>query len=102
MIDTSPDSSVGIATDYRLHGLGSNPGRAQRFHLLHYVQTGSGAHPLSYPTCTTGCLLSVKLPTCAADYSPPPSAEVETSGVIPPLTGNCDSENYFTVYSYSM
>ena len=42
------DSSVGIATDYGLEGLGSNPGGDDIFCPL---QTGLGTHPTS---CTTG------------------------------------------------
>jgi hypothetical protein len=42
----SRDSSVGIATDYRLDGRGLIPGRGNS--LFHGVQTDSGAHPASY------------------------------------------------------
>jgi hypothetical protein len=44
----SRDSSVGIATGYGLDGPGFD------FSLLHSVQTGSGAHPASYPIGTGG------------------------------------------------
>jgi hypothetical protein len=47
------DSSVGIATRYGLGGPGSIPA-VQDFSLLHSVQTGSGAHPASYPMGTGG------------------------------------------------
>jgi hypothetical protein len=53
----SPDSSVGIATD---HGLDDRmigvriPVWAGNFSLRHRVQTGSGAHPASYPMGTGG------------------------------------------------
>jgi hypothetical protein len=47
-------SSVGTATDYGLDDRGSNPAEAGNFSLRHHVQTGSGAHPASYPMCTGG------------------------------------------------
>jgi hypothetical protein len=50
----SRDSSVGIATDYRLDDRGSIPGGAGNFFLRHRVQSGSGAHPTSYPMGTGG------------------------------------------------
>jgi hypothetical protein len=48
------DSSVGIATGYRLGGRGYSPDRGSDFSLLHSVQTNSGAHPASYPMGTGG------------------------------------------------
>jgi hypothetical protein len=52
----SRDSSVGIATGYGLddHGVGVRVPVNQEFSLLHVVQTGSGAHPASYPMSTVG------------------------------------------------
>jgi hypothetical protein len=41
----SLDSSVGIATGYRLEGPASIPGRDKKFSLLQKVQTGSRTHP---------------------------------------------------------
>jgi len=41
-ITCGPGSSVGIATDYGLHGPGSNPGEDE---ISPPVQTGPGAHP---------------------------------------------------------
>jgi hypothetical protein len=46
----SRDSSVDIGTGYGLDGRGSIPGRGKSF--LHSVQTGSEAHPASYPMGT--------------------------------------------------
>jgi hypothetical protein len=46
-------SSVGIATSYGLDGRSSIPGKGD-FSLLNSVQTGSGAHPTSYPVGTGG------------------------------------------------
>jgi hypothetical protein len=48
-------SKAGIATGYGLDGWGWIPGRGKRFYLLYSVQTGSGAHPASYPRGTEGC-----------------------------------------------
>ena len=51
-----PGSSVGIATDWGLDGLGSNPGGDEIFPP---VQTGPGAHPVSC-TWRTGSFPGVK------------------------------------------
>jgi hypothetical protein len=64
-------SSVGIATGYGLDcrwGLGT---------FRHSVQTGSGAHPTSYPMGTGAISLGIKRPGREADHSPPSSAEVK-------------------------
>jgi hypothetical protein len=53
----SRDSSVGIALGYGLDDRGSRvrfPERAGNFSLHHRVQTGSGAHPASYPMGNRG------------------------------------------------
>jgi hypothetical protein len=53
----SRDSSVGIALGYELDDRGSRvrfPAGAGNFSLHHRVQTGSVAHPASYPTATRG------------------------------------------------
>jgi hypothetical protein len=58
----SQDSSVGIATGYRLEDGGVKvqvPVR-QEFSLLHAVQTGSGVHPTSYTMGTGGSFLRGK------------------------------------------
>jgi hypothetical protein len=57
VIVKSRDSSVGIALGYRLDDRGSRvrfPVGAGNFSLHHRVQTGSGAHPASYPMGTGG------------------------------------------------
>jgi hypothetical protein len=54
------------------------------FSLLHSVQTGSGAHPASYPMGSGALSVGVKLPGSEADHSSP-SAEVKNGGAIPPL-----------------
>jgi hypothetical protein len=48
-VDLGPDSSVGIATGYRLDSPGINPGGGARFSAP--VQTGPGVHPAF---CTMG------------------------------------------------
>jgi hypothetical protein len=53
----SRDSSVRIALGYGLDDRGSRvrfPEGAGNFSLNHRVQTGSGAHPASYPMVTRG------------------------------------------------
>jgi hypothetical protein len=49
----------------------------QEFSLLHVVQTGSGAHPASYPMGTGGSFPGVKRQGREADHSPSTSAEVK-------------------------
>jgi hypothetical protein len=53
-LDMSRDSSVSIATGYRLDYRGSIPGGGWEFSLRHRVQTGSGPHTASYPMGTRG------------------------------------------------
>jgi hypothetical protein len=56
-IGKSRDSSVGMATDNELDDriVGVRiPAEGVNFSLRHCVQTGSGAHPASYPTGTGG------------------------------------------------
>jgi hypothetical protein len=53
----SRDSSVGIVTGYGLDNrmIGVRlPEEAGNFSLRHHYQTGSGAHPASYPMGTGG------------------------------------------------
>jgi hypothetical protein len=54
------DSSVGVATDYRLEDRGSIPCRDLRFPLPHSVQRGSGANTASYPKVTGASSHGVK------------------------------------------
>jgi len=60
------DNAVGIATRYGLDGPGLNPG-AGRFSAP--VQTGPGAHPVSY-TVGTGSFLGVKRSRRGVDHPP--------------------------------
>jgi hypothetical protein len=54
----SRDSSVGIATGYRLDGPGSIPS-SNNFSVLS-VQSRTGAHPASYPVATAGSFFGCK------------------------------------------
>jgi hypothetical protein len=47
-LQESRNSSVGIATDYRLNGRVGFPEKATDHFLLQGGHTGSGAHPASY------------------------------------------------------
>jgi hypothetical protein len=51
--------------------------RLQDFSILHGIQTGSGAHPTSYPMGTRGSFPRVKWQGHEADHSFPFSAEVK-------------------------
>jgi hypothetical protein len=76
----SHDRSVGIALGYGLDDRGSRvrfPAKAGNFSLHHRVQTGSGAHPASYPMGSRGSFPGVKRPGSEADNSPPSSSEVK-------------------------
>jgi hypothetical protein len=68
----SRDSSVGIATGYRLDGRV----RDKRFSLLHNIETSSGAHPATYPMVSGVLTSGVKQPGHEADHSPPWGAKV--------------------------
>jgi hypothetical protein len=59
---------------------GSSPGRGWEFFSLHHrVQTGSGAHPTSYPVSTRGSFLEVKRPGREADHSSTSSAALKNA-----------------------
>jgi hypothetical protein len=66
------DSSVGIATCYRLDG----PGFESHWGVRYYapIQTGPGAHPASY---TLGLYWGAQRPGRSADHPPPSSDEVK-------------------------
>jgi hypothetical protein len=66
----------------------SSPGRGKNFFLstiLHSTQTGSEAHPASYPVDTGGDSPGVKRPGRETDHLSPSSAEVKNGGAIPLL-----------------
>jgi hypothetical protein len=59
-------------SDYGLDDRGSIPDRAEAFSFIPCVQTGSGAHPASYPVGTGGPFPGGKArPGRDADHSPP-------------------------------
>jgi hypothetical protein len=65
-------------SDYGLDDRVSIPRGAGNFSSTLCVQTGSGAHPASYPMGTGGTLPGGKAwPRRDADHSPPSSAEVK-------------------------
>jgi hypothetical protein len=66
---TVRDSSVGIESDYGLDGRGFILGRSKRFSLLHSVQTGSEAHPSSYPMGTGAFSPGIKWRRPEADHT---------------------------------
>jgi hypothetical protein len=74
-------SSVSIVSNYELddRAIGvRSPAGAKDFSCNLCVQTGSGAHPVSYKMGTGGQFPGSKArPGCDADHSPPSSAEVE-------------------------
>jgi hypothetical protein len=53
-------SVVGIETGWTTEGSVFKSGWGQTFSLLHIVQTGSGAHPASYPMGTGDSFLAGK------------------------------------------
>jgi hypothetical protein len=80
--------SVKIYNDYKLCYFsdetgwlvgGSSPAGAGNFSPHPHVQTGSGAHPASYPVGIRGSFPGDKVPGCEADYSPPSSSEVKNA-----------------------
>jgi hypothetical protein len=71
---------VKIALGYGLDDRGSRvrfPAGAGNVSLHHRVQSGSGAHPASYPMGTRALSVVVKRLEREADHSPPSSAEVK-------------------------
>jgi hypothetical protein len=75
----SRDSSVSIVSGYGLDDRGSIPGGGKEdFSSSFCVQTGSRAHPASWPMGTGGLFLGGKAwQGRDAGHSPPSSAEVE-------------------------
>ena len=68
------ESSVGIATRYRIDGPGIESLWGARFFVS--VQTGPGAHPVSY-TMGTGSFLGVKRPGRGVDHPPTSITEIK-------------------------
>jgi hypothetical protein len=77
MMELNRDSSVGIATGYRLDGRGVGV----------RVPVGPTQPPIQW---VLGALSpGVKRPVCVADHSPPSDAEVKNDGSMPPLPRKC-------------
>jgi hypothetical protein len=81
----SPDSSVGIATGYRLGGRGSIPDRGQIF--LFSTASKPAIGPTQPPTQYAAGDPSpeIKRPGREAEHPPQSSVEVKNGGAIPPL-----------------
>jgi hypothetical protein len=62
------------------------PTGARDLSPLHSVQSGAEAHPASYPMGTGCSIPEDKASGREANYSPPSSAQVKDSVVVPPLT----------------
>jgi hypothetical protein len=81
---TKKHKGAGIAQSvYRLATVWTTEGSefkswyGQEFSLVHVVQTGSGAHPVSYPMSPGGSFPEEKRQGREADHSPPTSVEVK-------------------------
>jgi hypothetical protein len=75
---------VGIATGYGLDVRDSIPCRDKIFFRPYSVETGSEAHPASYPMFT-GAFFTEGQVTRALSSPLTSSAEVENCGALPPL-----------------
>jgi hypothetical protein len=80
---TNVTSAVGIAASYGLDNqrIGVRVPVGQEFSLLYAVQTGSGAHPASYPMGKAALSPGIKRPGRETDHSPPTSSEVKKTWV---------------------
>jgi hypothetical protein len=78
----SQDSSVSIATFYRLDGLDLIPGIARFFSTASRLNLGLTQTPIQQVLASL--FHGVKQQGHEADHSPPSSAEVKNGGVIPP------------------
>jgi hypothetical protein len=74
-----------IATGYGLNGQCMILERGKRFALLQSVQTGTGAHTVSYEMGTGTLSPVIKRPGSEADNSLPSSAEVKNGAAILPF-----------------
>jgi hypothetical protein len=79
-------SAQRLATDWTTEGSEFESRLGQEFSLLHVFQTGSVAHPASYPMDTGGSFLGVKLPGLETYHSPPASAEVNKLWIYTPTS----------------
>jgi hypothetical protein len=60
-----------------LRGRSSSPGRGKNCSILHVVETGTGAHPASYPMGAGTLSPGVKRPGRESDHSPPTTTELK-------------------------
>jgi hypothetical protein len=75
---------MSILTELRARWPGFDCQQGMNFSLRHSVQTGSWAHPASYPMGTGGSTPEgVKRQGREADHSPPSSSKVKMHGAIP-------------------
>jgi hypothetical protein len=79
------NSSVGIATGYRLDSRGSIPGRNKNFLLFTSSRPALGPTQPPIQWAPEDLSPGVKRPGCKFDHSPPSSAEVSNGGAIPPV-----------------
>jgi hypothetical protein len=80
------DSSVGIATIYKLDRWGSVPGRGNIFLLSTISRPALGPTQPLIQRAPRTLSLKIKRVWLEADHSPLSSAEVKKGGAIPPLT----------------
>jgi hypothetical protein len=77
LLGNAENALAGVAKDWTTGRSGFDPWQGQRIFPLACVQTGSGAHPASYPMGTGGPFPAGEArPGRDADHSPPSSAEV--------------------------
>jgi hypothetical protein len=75
-------NSASISTDYKLDRRCSIPSKSNNISLPYSDQTGSIAHPVSYPVIIGIYFPRVKRPGSEADDSLPSSSEVKICGAI--------------------
>jgi hypothetical protein len=76
-LPSDPGTDSNYTMGWTTAKLGFDSQRWQKTYFLNTVQTGSEAHPASYPMGTGGCFPGVKRPKREADHSPSPSAQVD-------------------------
>jgi hypothetical protein len=70
-----------LTTGWTAEGSECESWEMQEFSLLHSAQTGSGAHPASYPMDTGDSFPGSKPPGRDAHHSPPTSVEVKNTWI---------------------
>jgi hypothetical protein len=74
----SQDIAVSTATSFGMKAWGSIPEKRGILSLPPRFQTGSGAHPASYPMFTSDTFTGVNRPARDADHALPTNVEVYT------------------------